>query len=168
MALSPAEKQKNYRERKKEAEKTAEDVVSNFLKEPFYEWLSRHDGNFTEDVCYPLEWAGFEPPDFSNDDDPRFAEIFGPDEPDGGTIGRAERMVSYLLDASRGLARLVNEYKVDEINARLGELENALKGEMTDKVRKQTLADFVRLTRLRDRLGKVVRHEFPVTSVKGE
>lgn len=168
MAMSPAEKQKRYRERKKEAEKAADDVVSGFLKEPFSEWLSKHDSMFSEDVCYPLEWAGFEPPDFSTDDDPRFAEIFGPDEPNGGPIGRAERMVSYLLDASRGLARLVNEYKVDEINARLAELESSLKEEITDKERKKTLTDFVRLNRIRDRLGKVIRHEYPVTMIKGE
>jgi hypothetical protein len=62
MALSPAEKQKRYRERKKQADKAAVDAVSTYLKRPFSEWLSKNDGNFNDDFIFPLDWAGIKPP----------------------------------------------------------------------------------------------------------
>jgi hypothetical protein len=158
---TPAQYQREYRQRKSTAAKAAPEATTSFLKRPFNEWLNGQDWSEFADA---LEWAGFVPPDFSTDED-----IGHDPETDGaprGSIGRAERMAGFLRDAAMLLARHVNDYKMQEIEARIAELESADLSDPANK--KQALADIVRLNKIRDRLKKEVRHSFPVTVVKGE
>ncbi|MCF6370967.1 hypothetical protein [Rhizobium halophilum] len=112
-----------------------------------------------------LETAGIAIPDYAvaGDSDPEWKEEDGPNR---GSIGRAERIVGLLLDAAGALAGQINQYKTDEINARITELEQA---DLNDPdVRKQALADIVTLTKIRDQLQKQVRWTLPQWRVKSD
>ena len=166
MALTPAEKQRRYRERLKAKEKTAPEVTSDFLQRPFSDYVAAHENEY-QDVWYPLEWAGIRAdaiPFFEADDDPDHDP--NSDGPNRGSIGRAERMVGMLLDAAIGLAGMINRYKREQIDAAITQLEA---GDLTNPaIRKQALADIVRLRRINDRLNKDVRRTLPEWKVKGE
>ena len=166
MALTPAEKQRRYRERLKKRERAAPEVTTDFLRRPFSEYVAAHEHEY-QDVWYPLEWAGIRPdaiPFFESDDDPDHDPTS--DGPNRGSIGRAERMVGMLLDAAASLAGMINRYKREQIAAAIAELEA---GDLTDPaIKKQALADLVRLNKIRDRLDKQVRWPLPEWKVKGE
>jgi hypothetical protein len=164
MALTPAQKQKRYRERLKAREKKAPELTTDFLKQPFNEYLASTHG--WEDVWYPLDWAGIGPdalPAFDSDDDPEHdPEADGPYR---GSIGRAERLVGAFLDAATGLATIINRYKREQIEAAIARLEAT---DVADRrKRKQAIADIVRLNKIRDRLDKQVRWPLPEWKVKG-
>lgn len=125
MALSNAERQRRHYERQKEAAKKAACATDRFTTQTFNQYLP-HDGNYDSEVLFPLEWAGINPdavPSFANDDDPGFD--LESEQLNRGSIGRAERMVSMLLDAASGMASVINRYKRHELNNKLAELERA-------------------------------------------
>lgn len=164
MALTPAEKQKRYRERLKEKAANAPEATARYLKQPFFEFLAG-DGNWNEVLTY-LEWAGINPdavPTFETDDDPEHdAEHDGPYR---GSIGRAERLIGAFLDAATELAGIVNRYKCEQIDRAIGELERS---DLADaSKRKQALDQIVRLTKMREHLDKQVRRSLPQWEVKG-
>lgn len=167
MALTPAEKQKRYRERKREQERLAGDPTDAIAKRSFSDFIQADLDSFQVNVLYQLEWAGINPdavPTFEKDDDPDHDPQT--DGPYRGSIGRAERMVSMLMDAGRGLAYLIRDYKREEIDRAIAEIEQA---DMTDPaVKKKALADIVRLTKMRERLDKDARVPMPQYEVKGE
>ncbi len=169
MALSNSERIKAYRERQKAKRKAATDAGSDDLRRPFSEWLSLNDENWSE-FEIPLDVAGIEPPDFSDDRDPASAaDAIDPETYDQvrkASIGRAEVMINSLLEAARALAEHVNAYKRDELSARIEELDRA---DLSNPATKKTaLADMVRLTKARDRLDKQVRYTLPEWKVSGE
>lgn len=171
MALSNAEKVAAYKKRKREAEKLASVPKLTDYKTPFFEYLN-DDPNLSDDFHLPLELAGFDWPDFSDDRGPSEAAIEhawnGIDDPfpdKFGSIGRADAMIELLMDAARGLARIVNNYKRQELAARLVEIENS---DLSDPAkRKAALADVVRLTKSLDQLSKQVRWTLPEWKVTG-
>jgi hypothetical protein len=165
MALTPSEKQKRYRERLKEKERAAPEITREFLKQSFNEYLDENLSEWTEVTTY-LEWAGVKhPPEFESDEDPEWIN----EETDGpyrGAIGRAERMVGCFLDAATQLAEIINDYKRQEIERALAELERA---DLSDPaVKKEVVANLVRLNKIQDRLKKRVRWTLPEWKVKEE
>jgi len=82
------------------------------------------------------------------------------------SIGRAESIISYLLAAVENLTFLVNEYKLEEIDARIAEIEAA---DLSDPAGKtKALQDIVTLKSIKARLdGKTFRRSFAEFSVKG-
>lgn len=170
MALSPAEKQRRYRERKKEALKAAPDQTQSFLTTPFNEFIGNDPvgSDLWNEVRTSLEWAGINPdgiPSFDADDDPEHSEELG-DGPVRGSIGRAERMVGSFLDAASHLADAINAYKRRELDRAIVEIEAS---DLSDPAtRKHALKEIVRLNKLRDRLAKQVRWSFPEWKVKGD
>jgi hypothetical protein len=165
MALTPAEKQKRYRERKEKEAQVRAHETNSFLKQPFDEWL----GNlWSDEITFDLDLVGVQSVgDFpgNGDIDPFWKEEWG-EGPNRGAIGAAERMVGVLGEAAYNLARRINQYKSEEIAARIAEIEAA---DLTDPaVKKQALADIAKLTKYRDELSKSVRWTLPQWKVKGE
>jgi hypothetical protein len=176
VALTPAEKQKRYRERQKQAQKAAPDLATGYLRMPFYKWLGDgYERAELMELAYDLNAAGFELPEFDDDSGPSpfkgglvdpDAEWHAPYEGYSGSVGRAESMVHYLLAAAARLAGLVNDYKLEEINARIAEIQQADLSDPADKAK--ALADIVTLQGLKARLdGKTFRRSFAEFSVKG-
>lgn len=166
MAKTAAEYQREYRKRKAEAAKQAGDPTDAIAKRKFFEFVADDLDSFQSEVCYPLEWAGINPdalPTFEDDSDPGYdPETDGPYR---GSIERAERMAGMLLTAGLKLAHMINGYKREEITNRIHEIET---GDLSNpEVRKQALADIVRLKKMLDQLDKQVRWTFPQWKVTG-
>ena len=179
MALTPAEKQRRYRENQKKKQKVQAkqaDGLSLFAhpREPFFEW---YNGGSDFQMC--LDIAGIEAPEIEDDSDPKSAtgeieQIFidGGNPEDSpyynakGSLARAEIMVGALISATVELAGLINRYKKEEITARISEIEQS---DLSDPAaKKQALADIVRLQKMLDQLDKQVRWTFPQWKVTGE
>lgn len=159
MALSPAEIQKAYRERKKKTERAQGDATYPILKEPFFEWLERTEGQGDWSAAeMDLNLAGLEMPLFEDDGGPRpFEDVFG-DALDKyyvgyqNSIGRAEAMVDFLIGAASCIALVINKYKREEIEKRLAELESS-----PELDRATAMKEAVRLNKMLDKLSKQSR-----------
>lgn len=180
MALTNAEKVKQYRERQKAkkdaARKAAESAdLSEIMRTPFFEYFDKHGEERTFTMC--MDTAGIDPPVFNDDGAPKSAtgeieKIFD-ENPQGSiyhgqtnSLARAEIMVGQLIDAAASLARIVNDYKRHEIDARIAEIEQA---DLSDPdAKKKAFADMARLKKMRDQLDKQVRWAFPLWKVTGE
>ncbi|MGV1752498.1 hypothetical protein [Agrobacterium sp. CG674] len=183
MALSNAEKVRAYRERQR-AKKKSELLVQEanadtktIMKTPFWQRYQA-DGNasLVENV---LDLAGIEMPAFVDDSDPKSASgetergfaddgipELSPFAKGGGSLARAEIMIGSLIDAAASLAQIVNNYKRDEINARIAELEQS---DLSDPAaKKMAFADMARLEKMLDQLDRQVRWTFPQWKVTGE
>ena len=171
MALTPAEKQKAYRERKKaeaeQAQKTGPDVAAQLYRTPFSEW-AKGDANI-DDCDTSMGLAGMVFPGFYDERDPEEVAleqaIAGVDEPFGeakGALGRAEVMIDGLLETAIILARSVNEYKRSELQARIKELEQS-----TEIDRATAMKQAVRLNKILNQLDKQVRRPFAQWKVTG-
>jgi hypothetical protein len=169
--MTPAEKQRAYRERQK-AEKKAglrrADGAADVFKTPFFEFL----GDFcysSSDFVVALDLAGIQPPQFEDDRGPEAYTLDAglPPPDDGfypftnakGSLGRAEVMVGCLIDAAADLAAQVNAYKRSEIKARLAEIEASDLSE--PKAKKAALKEAARLNKMLDQLDRQVRWTFP-------
>lgn len=161
MALTPAQKQKAYRDRQRANERAAEDCTYPYLRETFAEFL-QHEANYSNvEICLGL--AGIEAPLFVDDRGPdqfAFSECTaGVDNPfpgARGSIGRAEVIIDQLIDAANELAAVVNTYKTCEIDKRLAELQDP---NVSD--RSTAIEEAVTLNKMKDQLSKRVRRSFP-------
>lgn len=173
---TPAEYQREYRERKKaKALEKERELAPHLYLKPFFEYFDSHGEEQTFTMC--MDTAGIEPPDFSDDSAPKSAtgeiEAIFVDSPESSvyhgqanSLARAELMIGQLIDAAAALAQIVNDYKRDEINARIADIEQA---DLSDPaVKKKALADIVRLQKMREQLEKQVRWTFPQWKVTGE
>lgn len=176
MARTPAESQKLYRERlkaKKEQESRLT-ITSDVFKRPFWQaWTGELEGQAFDFSTY-LEQAGMVAPEFLNNDGP---EVFAPDHyplrdmdalfPDRshGSLLRAEEMVGSLKEAAEALAKLVHDYKHNEIKARLAEIEAS--DLSAPETKKAALKEAARLNKMLDQLEKQVRITFPQWKVTG-
>lgn len=172
MPLTPAEKQKAYRERKKARQKAAQEDTAPYLETPFSE-LWNESAGFT-DFEQALQLAGIEPPSFEDERNPEDETLeavaigldqYGVDAIYGsrkGAIGRAEVIIGSLIEAAVELAAVVNSYKKTEIEARLAEIESS------DEVDVATaMEQAVRLNKMLEQLEKQVRRSFPQWEVTG-
>lgn len=166
MALTPAEKQRRYRERKVDKLAKAIDPTDDLASVKFSEWMT--DWSTIE---HALDWAGLTVPDFEaqGDTDPywhqQHEEGYEPD-PNRGSIGRSERMADMLFDAAGHLAAKINEYKKEQVAARVAQIETMDLSDMA--VRKDALAELARLNKLSARLDKKARYDVPTYRLKGE
>ncbi|KEQ09328.1 hypothetical protein [Pseudorhizobium pelagicum] len=174
MALSNAERQRLHYQRQKDKKKgdlKQPDSVDLGVpaEDPFYEWFQGQAGGFS-DFAKSFDIAGIEAPDIDDDSNPKSLsgeiERSFEDEPErspyargGGSLARGEIMVGCLIDAASELARIINEYKRNQITSRLREIENA---DLSDPgVKKAALTEVVRLQKMVDHLDKRVRWSFP-------
>ena len=137
MALSNVEKQRRYRERQRakrdEELKTADEAFGHSVNRmPFFTSFQRN-GNLSDFHLY-FDIMNIDAPDFVDDSGPK--SMFGiveeaSDDGDpyngaNGSLGRAEIMVGCLLDAATTLADMVRQHKLDEIDARIKDVEQEL------------------------------------------
>lgn len=171
MALTPAEKQRAYRERQKnkkqEEFKKGGDAAADLFRTPFSEWAQ--NGSYIDELFEYSSLAGFELPSFDDERDPEEFVIDRECHGDGdlfgdakGALGRAEATIGILQDVAWHLATAVNSYKREEIEARLSELESS-----TEADRATAMKEAVRLHKMLDQLNKQVRRAFPQWKVTG-
>ena len=179
MALTPAEKSKAYRDRKKAARKPAELLTGNtisiieegthaYLKEPFFEDPVL-EANYSN-VTLALELIGIEAPTFEDDSSPSehaldeaIAGVENPFPGAQGSIGRAEVMIDCLLDAASEMAAIVNAYKRRELQKRISEIYN------DDTLNKSETVEVVSVLNGKlNQLTKQVRRPFPRWRVTGQ
>jgi len=167
MGLTEAEKKQLQRERKRAEHKANSDSCYPYLKETFSEFLE-HEGNYV-DVEIALGLAGIEAPLIEDERDP---EEFALEEVKAGienlfpgaqgAIGRAEVLVDCLLDAATQMALVVNNYKRQEIQRRLKELEKSTEMDTGTKMN-----EAVKLNKLLEALDKDVRRSLPQWKITG-
>lgn len=172
MALTPAEKQRNYRERRKKNEVKASLAITKVFSSPFCEYFEPY--RFGSDFDLTLTIAGIETPVFK--DDLGALEHTSYPDPDTlasdalvnkakNSLGRAELIVEHLAHAAADLAGWINSYKRSEIKLRLQEIEER---DLSDpNERKAALQEATRLNKMLDQLGKQVRWTFPQWKVTG-
>ncbi len=166
MALTPAEIQKAYRDRQKAAKYAAEDSTYPYLKETFSEYLKQ--GSNYSSVDEVLALAGIEAPCIDDERDPKeFIINEASDEDDPfpgakGAVGRAEVLMGCLISAAAELSLTINDYKRQEIKARLAELESLENADLAT-----AMQDAVKLNKILDQLNKQVRWPFSQWKVTG-
>jgi hypothetical protein len=167
MALTPAEKQKAYRDRLKGKRKAEPELTAAFLSGRFSDFLN-NDRAAEQDISFideTLDSVGLDyKVPLTDDCDPDWREDWG--TPNRGSLGRAERMVDALIDSAKALSEIINRYKAQEIDAALKKVGASKHPNWA--ARKKALVDFSRLSSIRTRLNKEVRHAFLVSTVKGE
>jgi hypothetical protein len=173
MASTAAERKRRSRERQKEEERKKPDGTHPFLREPFFEWMgSGKDDVRWQEVTFNLGLIGIEFKPFEDDTGATAVtasfDEWGTDEgyydQFQGSVGRAELMVSCLLDAAGAVALHLNRYKLEQIKLAIADLENS---DLSDPAaKKQALADIVQLTKFRDRLNRQRRWSLPEWTVK--
>ncbi|MEH6645499.1 hypothetical protein [Sulfitobacter sp.] len=163
MAMTEAEKKRAQRARKKQEHDASLDSTYSYLKEPFFKWLERTDGGGDWTAAEAeMNLASIELPMFEDDRGPYpNDDAFGEDIDDCytgyiGSIGRAEILVRSLVGAASCIASTINQYKQEEVKARLAELENP---ETADRA--TAIQEAVRLNKILDQLQKRVRMDLP-------
>jgi hypothetical protein len=167
---TPAEYQRDYRERKAAAEKLAVDQTKPYQSKSFGQFFQDRE----HDVQLALDLAGLPPLNFSDDTRGPASHSGEPEKGDEdgtlfagyfGSIGRAELAVDSLLDAATALASIINQYKREAVEQALSAL-----GDLTTtdpKVRRQEIQESIRLGKMLDRLEKSRRVTLPEYVVKG-
>ncbi|MGV8832750.1 MAG: hypothetical protein ACOH2N_12310 [Devosia sp.] len=172
MALTPAEKQKAYRKRQKDARKKAPDQSTAFIKLPFHEYVARHGLGMEEN----LDAAGIHISGSLEDAVQVFETEADWDSFDTPgidiktSLGRATIMVGSLLDAATELAGVINDFKLAEVDTAIENAFTASAGLRRDDVEglKASYAEIDRLKAIQTQLRKQVRRMIPATQVKGE
>lgn len=171
MAMTAAERKRKQVERERYQLRMMPDSTYPFLRTPFYRWAPGTDWDAAE---HDINAAGMNMPVLENDDGPKSfdgepeagaSEEWHPFWGYEGSIGQAESMVDYLLDALSQMTVAINIYKMEELSDRIAELEQA---DLSDPgAKKQALADIVRLVKMKEHLSKSVRVSLPQWKVKG-
>ncbi|SFZ83458.1 hypothetical protein SAMN02983003_1655 [Devosia enhydra] len=169
MAKTSTERSRELRAKRKAAQRAAPDLTTNYLRRTFFEAAA---GRLRE-LDFYWNSMGVEGPAFDDDRCPRSydgaVEQIGSDVWEAysrDSLGRAESIVSLLLDTASELAHAINEYKLDEISARIAEIEKA--DLSLPEVKARALSDIVTLQAIKERLeGKSFRRSFAEFSVKG-
>lgn len=170
MAKTPAERQRAYLERKKEKERIASLTLDDVFRTPFFQYLPE-DYAENSDFADNLELIGVQTPEFTDDLGIEHHTFYSEDsarallELDLRSLGRAEVIITALIEAAQDLAGSVAAYKRSEIQARLAELEAS---DLSDAdAKKAALKQAARLNKMLDQLDKQVRWTFPQWKVTG-
>lgn len=165
MALTPAEKQKAYRERLKEKQRAdlkSGSVAAAGVSKRLFSETFQADSN-ASDLELTLGLAGMVAPDFEDERGPTEAAlphtIAGAEDTFGDAIGalaRAEVAIGCLLDAAVILSGIVNTHLKSEIKDRLAELEDPQNSD-----RATAMKEAVKLHRMLEQLDKKVRWTLP-------
>lgn len=168
MAMTPAEKQRAYRER--QTDKKKQDILvapelAGVFKAPFHEfWSNEPDLNLI--FGYRLRVNNIEPPDFNvgdvaSDEDDEDDPYFGSE----ASYRYAVEWFGHALSAMIVLAEGLNTYQTKEIKARIAEIEAS---DLSDtETKKAALKESARLNKILDQLDKQVRWTFPQWKVAG-
>ena len=179
MAMTPAEKSRAYRERRKAVRKPKElltgktasileEATHAHLKAPFFEDAGL-EGNYSN-VELALALAGIEAPRFEDNQGPTehaleeaIAGVENPFPGAQGSIGRAEVMIDCLIDAASEMASIVNSYKRLELQKRISEIYKN-----DDLTPEHTVEAVSQINDQLNKLTKQVRRSFPPWRVTGQ
>jgi hypothetical protein len=171
MAMTAAQRKQKQIERERAEMRVMPDGSYPFLKTPFHEWLPGTDWEAAE---HDINAAGMNmpvlddnsgPSSFDGEVEQGASNDWHPYAGYQGSIGRAESMVDYMLSALSQMTVAINAYKIEQIDARIGELERA--DLSSAEAKKQALSNIVRLTKMKEHLGRTVRVSLPQWKVKG-
>ncbi|MER9920919.1 MULTISPECIES: hypothetical protein [unclassified Mesorhizobium] len=170
MVLTPAEKQKRYRERLKAAEIAAAKATPtkpSYLKRPFSDFVGDRDFPFDASLdAYGVHISG---PDFLRTEIQKFKSEYDRDEP-VTALERAIGILGACLDAADELSVLINQYKLAEIGRAIDDaLEvsaNLPRGDV--EALRESFAEIDRLKLIQTQLRVPARYAFPSTQVKAE
>ena len=173
MAMSNAEKVRRYRERKKAAKDAAPDLTAEFVKGKLSKFRSSqfrpgygHAFEFVENaVALGLEFPeGFFSEHYTYDVD----DLVGAENSLSGKslLVRMEALAGLFLDAASELYTTINSFKLEQIDARISEIERA---DLSNaKAKAKALQDIVTLRDIKSNLeGKTFRRIFAEIKVKG-
>ena len=175
MAKSALQRKREQVERDRIAMRSLPDSSYPFLHRPFFDWLKDNAENNWHIFYAEILAAGFDAPEFLDDSGPSSFDgayeggLTGTDEDPyagyEGSIGRAESIVDHLLSSASLLALVIQEYKLEQLDDRIAEIENA---DLSDPdKRKGALADMVKMAKIREQLQKQTRYQVPGYKVKG-
>ena len=176
MTKTPAQRQREYMQRKKQEKAKANlaTAASDIFRRPFFEAWSNELQGHANDFAYYFDEMGLAAPDYENDSGPEAfsQDVFPPEMlheifPDlsHGSLRRADMMIGSLVEAASSLAAAVGQYKRNEIKARLAEIEAA---DLSDpETKRAALKDAARLNKMLEQLDKQVRLTFPQWKVTG-
>jgi hypothetical protein len=158
--MANAERQRRFYWKRKEERRRAADPTDLIAKRRFNEFLTDDDRiqiwTFLDWVGIDCDWQSL----FKTDEDLSRDQNLDDEKDLGrGSIGHAEKAVSFLLDAATQLAAYINDYKKQEIDRAIADLEAS--GLSDPATRKQALAEIVRLTKMREQLNKGHRRTLP-------
>lgn len=166
MAKSALERKQEQLRRKREQLEAAPEISRPYAKEKqFFEYAQDHTA--WDGVRMALDTAGFQF-DLEDDSNPESATGYIED-PDlfsshPGSLGKAEIIVTCLLDAAADLALVINDYKKEKIEKAISDLRESTP--KSDEERKAQFDQMVLLTKIREQLDRKFRREFPLTEVK--
>ncbi|WP_193337179.1 hypothetical protein [Devosia beringensis] len=169
MRKTPAEYQREYRERKKAARKAAPDLAMEFIRTPFSETTPSDSDDPFEFVEYFVPF-GLQFPEGFFDENAQYDvdDLVGTDVSlsSESLLERMEGLAGVFLTAADELYRKINDFKLAEIDARIAEVEQS---ELSDPAAKaKALRDIVTLQDIRSQLsGKTFRRSFAEINVKG-
>lgn len=170
MALSAAERKRKQRERQAAERGPQVDPAYQYADVPFFEYAASHGAWSNVELMFDL--MGIEPPEFLDDAGPAphdhaaHPKVIEGYEGRLGSVGRAEIMIEHLVDAAIELASMVNAYKVEAVERRISELEEA--DLLTPEARKAAVVELGALQQMKERLSKGVRRTLPEWSARGE
>ncbi|MGR9237936.1 hypothetical protein ACU8OH_03820 [Rhizobium leguminosarum] len=168
MALTSAEKVRQYRKRQKDKAEAAEraEAPTTYLR-PFSEYRREADlpGFGSHFLMLGKEWW-----DFDTDDGIKPLSLDGVDAADieraPNSLGKAELIIEVLLDVVSQLASDVRCYKQSELDTRITEIMS--RDLSNPEENKAAFAEAKRLGKMRDQLDKQVRWTFPQWKATGE
>ncbi|MGV8856213.1 MAG: hypothetical protein ACOH2L_16390 [Devosia sp.] len=164
MAKSATERTREFRERKKAALENAPDLTLEFMRRPFSEFLDDRAGETDFEASF--DFIGIELKGSLFDEVQNFETEGHFDEPfSGNSLDRMTGVAGIMMDSAREFYSLISRYKLEEIDARIAEIEKADLDDLV--VKKKALADIVTLTHMRAQLKKEFRRSFPEINVKG-
>ncbi|RWN25278.1 hypothetical protein [Mesorhizobium sp.] len=170
MVLTPAEKQKRYRERQKAAELAAAKATPTkpgYLRRSFSEFVG--DRDFSFDASFDAYGVHISGPNFLRTEIQTFKSEYDSDEP-VTALERAMGIFGACLDAADELSVLINQYKLAEVGRAIEEaLEtsaNLPRGDV--EALKASFAEINRLKAIQTQLRAPTRFVFPSIQVKAE
>ncbi|TIL94641.1 MAG: hypothetical protein E5Y73_11055 [Mesorhizobium sp.] len=170
MVLTPAEKQKRYRERQKAAELAAAKATPTkpgYLKRPFSEFVG--DRHFSFDASFDAYGVHISGPNFLRTEIQTFKSEYHRDEP-VTALERAVGILGACLDAADELSVLINQYKLEGVGKAIEEAlqasANLPRGDV--EALKASFAEIDRLKAIQTQLRAPTRFVFPSIQVKAE
>ena len=173
MALSAYERKLRQLEREREEKRRQLDKSYPFLTRPFYQF-AENAADWSE-FQIPLEIAGVDPPFFVDDSGPHehasdnivFHE-WSVDEAFEGygrnSLGRAEAIAGLLIESGKALARMINQYKKEELQGYLKSLQE--RDTRTPEERADLFEEAARVTAMLAELDRNTRETIPVYQIK--
>ncbi|MCZ7864731.1 hypothetical protein [Agrobacterium pusense] len=163
MAKSWAEYKREFRQRQREERRDKAALVRPYFREPFFEYFDEHAGFDLNWYAAVLgnEWSTFENDSGLNPEEGALIQEDIDRVPD--SLAKAEFLIDHFMDLTANLVRTVNEYKRQEVNTRLSEIER-----LDPSKRKKAAPDAAKLRKMRDQLDTRARYVFPQWRVTGE